>query len=163
MHSRSSSVKGPAVSSEVKTVHPKFLFKQKTATVFYSPPKTGVESSPSPPHGLVRKTAGYVIPQRRNMKKTESLWTPKQSADCETDDDEASIGEANDDEEPADEVNNGEEPGNDAVASADTEEEEMYEPAHRDEVQEIDEKEHLGGNNNYESDVGTSDANSDVY
>lgn len=87
LHSHHTSSKGPAVSSEIKTVDSKFLFKQDH-------PARRVKTTL--PHILPeRKTETYIIPQRRKITIPDRTWIPRQSAECATDDDEVDDEETN--------------------------------------------------------------------
>ena len=80
LHSHYTSNRGPALSSEVKTVHSRFLFKQKSSTIRSSSPLLSEN---------VKEEDRYIIPQRRSTRKTTSTWVPNQSAECTTDDDDS--------------------------------------------------------------------------
>ena len=94
LHSHSTSSRGPALSSEVKTVDSRFLFKQKKTT-----------NSPSSPLAeVITDKSRYVIPQRRScINKKVPTWASKQSADCTTDNEEPPDTHAQDDDDEDDE------------------------------------------------------------
>ena len=82
LHPHASSKNGPSISSEVKTVDSKFLFKSKTNV---TPVKISVTANQNRENYTDKV---YIIPQRRYTRNSSEIWTPTQSAECATDDDD---------------------------------------------------------------------------
>ena len=79
LHPHTSSQNGPAISSDTKVVDPKFLFKLRKL------PSQGLSSNHTRAQN-VNNT--YIIPQRRIFQGYNETWTPKQSAEYATDEDD---------------------------------------------------------------------------